>query len=83
MHEMLLGSDLPGTHFIMKVRKESRTGTKEVREVQLTRMATEVIADRRRMFELFTKMKVMNTFRHPPPTRARQGKAHCRDSVSV
>ena len=66
VHEMLLGSDVPGTHFTMKVKKESRAG---VKEVQLTRMATEVIADRRRMFELFTKMKVRNAFRLFPPTR--------------
>ena len=67
LHEMLLGSDVPGTHFTMTVKKLNGGSMKEV---QLSRMATEVIADRRRMFELFTKMKVRNAFRHPPPTRS-------------
>ena len=65
VHEMLLGSDVPGTQFAMKVKK----ATGQVKEVQISRMATEVIADRRRMFELFTKMKVSSPFYRPPSTR--------------
>ena len=63
LHEALLGADVPGTQFVIKVKKAgsggmwgSEAGT--VKSVILTRMATEVIADRRRMFELFTDLKV-------------------------
>jgi hypothetical protein len=50
----LTGSDVPGTPLKLTVKK-FRTG--EIREVILTRMATEMIADRRRLFELFTCLK--------------------------
>jgi len=50
----LTGSDVPGTPVTLTVKK-FRTG--ETREVVLTRMATELIADRRRLFELFTCLK--------------------------
>ena len=50
----LTGSDVPGTTLKLTVKK-FRTG--EIREVVLTRMATEMIADRRRLFELFTCLK--------------------------
>ena len=64
LHEALLGADVPGTQFVIKVRKAGVggfLGSPEqgiVKDVLLTRMATEVIADRRRMFELFTDLKV-------------------------
>ena len=39
-------------------RENSPLTNKNTREVVLVRMATEIIADRRHMFELFTEMKV-------------------------
>ena len=44
-------------------RESSPLTNKNIREVVVVRMATEVIADRRRMFELFTDIKVKNAFR--------------------
>jgi C-terminal processing protease CtpA/Prc len=66
LHEALLGADIPGTKFVVKVKKASSGGmwssdSGAIKNVTLTRMATEVIADRRRMFELFTDLKVLIT----------------------
>ena len=65
LHEALLGADVPGTQFVIKVRKAGSGGmwgsdAGTIKDVILTRMATETIADRRRMFELFTDLKVSN-----------------------
>jgi hypothetical protein len=62
----LLGSDIPGTTVVVGVSRIcGREWVPEVEhvniEVVLTRMATESIADRRRIFELFTILKVSTT----------------------
>jgi hypothetical protein len=51
---LLKGSDLPGTVVILTVKK---LGSGEIKEVTLRRMATELIADRRKLFEKFTGLK--------------------------
>ena len=63
IHDALLGSDVPGTAFVVKVKRSNiSTNQQELSagadEVQLTRMASETIADRRKMFEHFTSLKV-------------------------
>ena len=50
---LLVGSDIPGSTVTLTVKK----GFSNVIDVVLARMATEVIADRRRLFELFTDIK--------------------------
>jgi hypothetical protein len=50
---LLVGSDIPGSTVTLTVKK----GFSNVIDVVLARMATEVIADKRRLFELFTDMK--------------------------
>ena len=44
IHDIMVGDDMPGAPVVVNVR--------------MTRMATEEIYDRRRMFELFTSLKV-------------------------
>ena len=51
--DMLIGDDIPGTSVVITVQRGE-----EQFNLSLTRMATETIADRRRMFELFTTLKV-------------------------
>lgn len=51
----LVGNDLPGSTVRLTVRKDIPGNSLET--VTLHRMASEVIADRRRMFELFTSIK--------------------------
>lgn len=55
LHDKLIGSDIPGS--LVKITVRSPTQNKE-KEVVLTRMATTMIADNVRMFELFTSLKV-------------------------
>jgi hypothetical protein len=50
---------------LLTAKKDKAERNPEVREVVLTRMASAVIAERRRMFELFTSMKA-----NPPRTTA-------------
>ena len=45
----LQGADIPGTEVILTVRKQ---GWGEVKDVKLVRMATEMIADRRMLFQV-------------------------------
>ncbi len=52
--QCMIGSDQPGSFVTLKVEKASG-GTEEI---TLCRMCSETIADRRRMFEWFTKMKM-------------------------
>jgi C-terminal processing protease CtpA/Prc len=64
VHDALLGNDLPGTTLKIKVKRIgdpslSREPNGGGIEVPLTRMASEVIADKRQMFELFTALKVL------------------------
>ncbi len=64
VHDAILGNDLPGTTFLIKVKRIgeqslSRELHAGIIDVPLTRMASEVIADRRQMFELFTALKVL------------------------
>ena len=54
LHTMLLGTDVPGSVVKVKVRKLNGSTV----TVQLKRIATESIADRRKMFEHFTALKV-------------------------
>ena len=51
----LVGDDAPGSEVSLTIQKGGRTGN--VRVISLQRMATERIADRRRIFELFTLIK--------------------------
>ena len=55
LHDKLIGSDVPGS--LVKITVCSSTQNEE-KEVVLTRMATTMIADNVRMFELFTSLKV-------------------------
>jgi hypothetical protein len=50
-----VGDDIPGSELALTVQKGGKAGA--VRIVKLQRIATERIADRRRMFELFTLIK--------------------------
>ena len=50
----LIGSDQPGSSVRIKVEKADGSES----EIMLRRMSSERIADRRRMFEWFTKMKM-------------------------
>jgi hypothetical protein len=49
-HRLLIGSDLPGSQVTLTVRKASGA----TKDVVLSRMKSEQIADKRRIFELFT-----------------------------
>ena len=49
-HRLLVGSDLPGSQVTLTVRKVSGV----IKDVVLSRMKSEQIADKRRIFELFT-----------------------------
>ena len=53
--DALIGADVPGSEMSLTVQKGGKAGN--VRVVRLQRIATERIADRRRLFELFTLMK--------------------------
>ena len=53
--ESLIGNDRPGSSVILTVKSP---GSDALKTITLTRMAVEVIADRRQMFELFTTLKV-------------------------
>ena len=53
--QALVGDDVPGSELSLTVKKGSKVG--DVRVVILQRIATELIADRRRTFELFTIIK--------------------------
>ena len=59
-HDKLVGCDVPGSSVKLTVFSPSKN---EEKEVTLTRMATTTIADNVRMFELFTSLKVSQTFR--------------------
>ena len=54
-HNLQVGDDVPGSELTLTVQKGGKAGN--VRVVKLQRIATERIADRRRMFELFTLIK--------------------------
>ena len=54
-HELLIGSDVPGTFVKITVWDPDASIEKEV---MLTRMATSAIADNVRMFEFFAALKV-------------------------
>ena len=58
LHALLVGSDTPGSSVTVTVRKAGG----DVKEVVLTRMDTEVIADRCRLFELCAGIKVAHLF---------------------
>jgi len=57
--KLLVGSDVAGTPVTLTVKKGGNTGPKK--SVTLLRMPSEAIADRRRLFELFTAMKARST----------------------
>lgn len=59
LSQLLVGSDVAGTPVTIGVRKGGKNGTKK--SVTLLRMPSEAIADRRRLFELFTAMKARAT----------------------
>jgi DNA repair exonuclease SbcCD ATPase subunit len=59
LSQLLVGSDIAGTPVTITVKKGSKTGVKKT--VTLLRMPSEDIADRRRLFELFTAMKARAT----------------------
>ena len=63
MQEVLLGADVPGTQFVMKVRKPGAgrvwgSDARDVKSVVLAGMTADVIADRQRMLRVFTDLKV-------------------------
>eukprot|EP00960_Hanusia_phi_P062195 765084-Hanusia_phi.AAC.2 len=49
----IIGSDVPGTFVTLQIRHQNN----EITEVKLRRVASEIIADRRAMFEIFTSLK--------------------------
>jgi len=59
LSQLLVGADVAGTPVIIGVKKGGKTGAKK--SVTLLRMPSEAIADRRRLFELFTAMKARAT----------------------
>ena len=59
LSQMLVGKDVAGTPVAITVKKGGKTGAKKT--VTLLRMPSEAIADRRRLFELFTTMKARAT----------------------
>jgi C-terminal processing protease CtpA/Prc len=59
LHALLVGTDSPGSTVTISVRKAERpAGQADVRDVILTRMDTETIADRCRLYELCAAIKV-------------------------
>ena len=54
LHQHLLGDDVPGSSVLLTVKKAS---TNQLNTVVLVRMPTADIADKRRLFELFTALK--------------------------
>ena len=60
LSQLLVGSDIAGTAVTISVRKGGKTGTKK--SVNLLRMPSEAIADRRRLFELFTASELPPIF---------------------
>ena len=60
LSQLLVGSDIAGTAVTIGVRKGGKTGTKK--SVTLLRMPSEAIADRRRLFELFTASELSPSF---------------------
>ena len=52
--ELLIGADVPGSIVNIKV---SRDGAADPIEVPLKRVSTAELADKKRLFELFTKIK--------------------------
>jgi hypothetical protein len=59
LSQLLVGSDIAGTPVTLGVKKGGKAGAKK--SVTLLRMPSEAIADRRRLFELFTAMKARAT----------------------
>jgi hypothetical protein len=57
MHNLLVGSDIPGSTVTVTVKKYSQGVHGTVQDVTLVRMANEEIVDRRKLFELFTRLK--------------------------
>ena len=57
IHDMLLGDDVPGSSLTVTVRKHSQDLRGSIQQVTLVRMPNEEIVDRRRLFELFTRLK--------------------------
>ena len=57
LHALLVGSDSPGSTVTVSVRKVERPA--DVRDVVLTRMDTDTIADRCRLYELCASIKVL------------------------
>jgi len=54
IHDLLVGEDLPGSTVRIGVQK---VRTNQIHEVSMVRVASSEIADRRRLFELFTALK--------------------------
>ena len=65
LHRQLIGNDIAGSSVLISVRKPNGN----IIAVVLKRIETEAIADRRRMFEIFTSLKVsasfLSVFRRP------------------
>ena len=59
LSQLLVGCDVAGTAVTIGVKKGGKSGAKKT--VTLLRMPSEAIADRRRLFELFTAMKARAT----------------------
>lgn len=59
LSQLLVGCDVAGSAVTITVKKGGKTGAKK--SVTLLRMPSEAIADRRRLFELFTAMKARAT----------------------
>jgi C-terminal processing protease CtpA/Prc len=65
--DLLIGSDYPGTIVNIKI---SREGTPNLIEVALKRACTAELADKKRLFELFTKIKDIATHKADRETGA-------------
>jgi hypothetical protein len=54
LHGALIGSDVPGSTVTLRVKKRI---SGEIRDVEVVRMESTELADKRRLFELFTDIE--------------------------
>lgn len=54
LHQALIGCDLPGSTVTLRVRK---AGTREIVDVEIVRVESRELADKRRLMELFTAIE--------------------------
>jgi C-terminal processing protease CtpA/Prc len=54
LHDALVGSDVPGSTVTLRVKK---AGSGDMKDVEVVRVESRELADKRRLFELFTDIE--------------------------